>query len=413
MCVASAMVTQWPAVLDPSDPIPSCPVNNNKLNLSNPDCTWAADYDEARQKFLLATTKHASSVESLQVGEGLFVDVAVFKGRSDQLVLHLAGIHGVEAYVGSAIQISMAPLLANLTLEQQQQPPTVILVHALNPFGMKYSRRTNENNVDLNRNTLFSEKDEAYRSRDPNIAGYETFNPVFNPSGPPNWPGFLIWVAELVTSLIKHGFGSFRQALITGSYTRSKGIYYGGSKLENSHIVLRDFLQRRGYLQSVKQLILIDVHSGLGKYGRDTIMVDSGFKHDYLFNSARNAPDFLHWSPPVEIERLDGSTKGSDATVGYALTVGVSTDGYPSLFKHPEFRCAAVAQEFGTVAPIIVAWTSIHENQAWQYGSDADRASMGKRLKRVFSPSSKSFLYSILPRGQIVLFQAIKGINEV
>ena len=33
------------------------------------------------------------------------------------------------------------------------------MVHGLNPFGMKYLRRVNENNVDLNRNSLFTDEE--------------------------------------------------------------------------------------------------------------------------------------------------------------------------------------------------------------------------------------------------------------
>jgi len=60
--------------------------------------------------------------------------------------------------------------------------PTVLFIHSLNLFGMANSRRVNENNVDLNRNALFTEEDwERVLNRDKNIAGYEDFYNIFNP----------------------------------------------------------------------------------------------------------------------------------------------------------------------------------------------------------------------------------------
>ena len=51
---------------------------------------------------------------------------------------------------------------------------------------MAHFRRFNENNVDLNRNGLFSAKEwEVETSRDANIAGYEDFSEgLFNPPNP-------------------------------------------------------------------------------------------------------------------------------------------------------------------------------------------------------------------------------------
>ncbi len=50
----------------------------------------------------------------------------------------------------------------------------VLLIHSVNPYGMRHHRRTNENNVDLNRNVLggFAE----LRSRHPNECHYVEFS---------------------------------------------------------------------------------------------------------------------------------------------------------------------------------------------------------------------------------------------
>jgi hypothetical protein len=48
--------------------------------------------------------------------------------------------------------------------------PTIVFVHALNPFGFKHHRRVNEDNVDLNRNFLTAEEWVEVKALDPNYA---------------------------------------------------------------------------------------------------------------------------------------------------------------------------------------------------------------------------------------------------
>ena len=60
----------------------------------------------------------------------------------------LSGTHGPESYTGSAIQLSW--------LQQQEKfissSLAVLNIHGVNPYGWAFCSRTNENNVDLNRN---------------------------------------------------------------------------------------------------------------------------------------------------------------------------------------------------------------------------------------------------------------------
>ena len=99
-------------------------------------------------------------------------------------VVHSSGTHGIEGYLGSAIQLRF---LHELFLQHEKQlrtnivraPPTkntpvkkVLLIHAINPHGMRHHRHTNENNVDLNRNVLSDELWAVIRARDPNFVSY-------------------------------------------------------------------------------------------------------------------------------------------------------------------------------------------------------------------------------------------------
>lgn len=134
---------------------------------------FSPDYATARDRF--RATAHGAGVrlDSLPLAatgpadEALTIDVAwLGAGDARRILLHTSGLHGVEAFAGSAIQEALLacppPLPAGCAL---------ILVHILNPWGMAWLRRTDENNVDLNRNFLrqgerWSGVPEAYRKID-------------------------------------------------------------------------------------------------------------------------------------------------------------------------------------------------------------------------------------------------------
>lgn len=122
--------------------------------------------------------------------DALLLTIRLPQGKEDNKeeeevnIIHCSGTHGIEGYLGSAIQLRF---LHELFLQQEKQlrtnnvhaPPTkntpvkkVLLIHAINPYGMRHHRRTNENNVDLNRNVLSDAMWKMIRARDPNFVNY-------------------------------------------------------------------------------------------------------------------------------------------------------------------------------------------------------------------------------------------------
>ena len=117
---------------------------------------FSSDYGEARRKFLDASRAAGAIVESYEhhltgpEGESLFTDVAVLGPSDASTILVLeSGTHGVEGFTGSAIQTG----LLHEGLNSGPKPSlSIILIHALNPYGFAHLRRFNEDNVDINRN---------------------------------------------------------------------------------------------------------------------------------------------------------------------------------------------------------------------------------------------------------------------
>ncbi|KAL3798275.1 hypothetical protein HJC23_000189 [Cyclotella cryptica] len=124
--------------------------------------------------------------------------------RDNINIIHSSGVHGVEGYLGSAIQLRF---LHELIIQNEERLDSrkdalsketklrhVLIIHAVNPYGMRHHRRTNENNVDLNRNALSAEEWKLIRFRDPNFEGYVDLDSVLNPFSPVTNGELFSWV---------------------------------------------------------------------------------------------------------------------------------------------------------------------------------------------------------------------------
>src|SRR3954465_7031883 len=116
---------------------------------------FSQTYFEARDRFRDAVTRAGGQLVPLPVeakgpaGQALTIDVGWFGAeRPERAFIHSCGVHGVEAFAGGAIQL---PWLAD-NRPVLSDGGALAFVHPVNPFGMAWTRRVNERNVDLNRN---------------------------------------------------------------------------------------------------------------------------------------------------------------------------------------------------------------------------------------------------------------------
>ena len=146
---------------------------------------FSQTYAEARSKFLAAAAAAGLAVQS-QIhplrghdGEALALDV-VRDGPADahQVLLISSACHGVEGFCGSGVQTT---LLGDTALRADAHARGVALVHlhALNPHGFSWWRRTTHENVDLNRNV------QDFSQPLPRNTGYDA---VAQWVVPPDWP---------------------------------------------------------------------------------------------------------------------------------------------------------------------------------------------------------------------------------
>jgi hypothetical protein len=146
---------------------------------------------------------------------------------------------------------------------------------------MAWLRRTNENNVDLNRNFKI---DGSYKGAP---AGYTKLDSFLNPRTP---PAFDFYLAKAVGLICRHGMSTLKQSVVGGQYEYPKGLFFGGKHLEEGPRKYVAFLN--GHLSSAERCVAIEVHTGIGKYAQDLLFVQSeDFDHGSRTGSERGIPN--------------------------------------------------------------------------------------------------------------------------
>ena len=223
---------------------------------------FSQTYQEARAKFLAAADARGLDVQSRvhpmlgRDGETLAMDV-VFDGPRDakSLLIISSACHGVEGFCGSGVQTMLlhdAPFRQAAT----QAQVAVLYIHALNPYGFSWWRRTTHENVDLNRN--FHDFSQPL----PRNPGYDELAAALVPA---TWPPSAEVDAITQRFVETHGATAVQAAISGGQYEHPEGIFYGGHNPTWSHTTLRHVLQ--DHATRCERLGWIDLHTGLGPSG--------------------------------------------------------------------------------------------------------------------------------------------------
>ncbi|ETV99428.1 hypothetical protein H310_08121 [Aphanomyces invadans] len=315
---------------------------------------FSEDYYQARHLFRESARSAQADLHVIPYPvdgmSDLSIDVAIVRGSPSSLVVHLSGTHGVEGFAGSAIQ---SAFLSNKTLTQSTASalrPTIAFVHAVNPYGFAKLRRCNEHNVDLNRNHLTPAEFEAVRARDPNHLGYVDLSPVLNPVVADDWS---FWT-NFALHILRFGYEAGKRTTVAGTYHDPRGLFYGGTELEPSHVLLHDFFSSRFDVDGLKNVVLIDVHTGLGATGEDALDFNRADVGRRIF------PD------------QSVANEGKEAFSGYDGVVGCGVHGYASTwFTKTSPTVLTLQQEFGTIAGLSVLRALRLENALYHHDPTA------------------------------------------
>jgi hypothetical protein len=316
-------------------------------------------------------------------GEELTIDVAIsVTSNPKRTVVISSGLHGVEGFLGSAIQLAL--------LEQQQilalrSPDTrVVLIHALNPYGFSWRRRWNEDNVDLNRNFLLPKEE---FSGSPN--NYPQFNDFLNPTSPPSQ--FETYIFRAIWLILKHGMTSLRNTLPVGQYDFPKGLFFGGNAPSKTQEILAVNLSH--WIGKMPEVLHIDFHTGLGKWGTYELLVAMQQQEACKRRIERFGVD------KIEISSSEG--------VSYQIRGGLGTWCQNLL---PECRYDLLTAEFGTYPVIKVLQVLRAENRARHWGNPQQNYEWTKnQLVECFAPASHKWREQCIAQGIEICKQALSS----
>lgn len=297
-------------------------------------------YADARAAFLDVAASTGARIESFVHpmsgidGEELAVDVAeIGPVDNDRVIIVVSGVHGVEGYLGSALQRHHLATSGGARNDDDFDTPgvgqpTLIFIHALNPYGFSWVRRVNENNVDLNRNFV-----DWSQPRPPS----EAYAPLAADLVPSSWSDEAQEqsLSALMAVLSDIGLEAFQQAVSGGQYHHPEGLFYGGTEAVWSHTWMREFLATR--LADVTDAVIVDLHTGLGPWGFGELISSE------MPGSPTYARQRDWWG---DVTTHLGGDSVSAALEGDWLTAA------PGMA--PETEVTAVAIEYGTVDSVSV-----------------------------------------------------------
>lgn len=312
------------------------------MNLQSTDLAhFSSNYFEARRRFLentrglpLDTQRSRWSVPSKHEND-LSVDTVYLPATAPgaNLLVMLSGVHGLEGYAGSAIQ---SMFLHEILPRLDRRKYGVLLAHAMNPYGFKNHLRNTENHVNLNRNC--STRPDLYREKN---AESLRMSDLFIPR---------LAVDSAICHLVQKrnqrdgrlhfddiSMDAFIKAVGVGQWENPAGLEFGG--FQNEPQIADLISELRGRMPEYKDVLLFDLHTGLGERGRLHLLtgdvegsVDPSFFNE-LFNPAEDQLIYDYTSADTE---------------GFYKTLGATNNIFPELAK-PGQRVCALTMEFGTL----------------------------------------------------------------
>ena len=351
---------------------------------------YSPTYEEARSRFVESATaagaflrSHSLTVEDATTGE-FTIDVAILGPDRAPAIVVSSGLHGVEGFLGSAIQLSMLNEFENDTTKNIRW----VFIHAINPFGFGRGRRFNEDNVDLNRNFLLPNSQYAGAPTD-----YGRLNALLNPTTQPSrCEPFRL---KAIWNIVRHGMAALKQCIAEGQYEYPRGIFYGGAGPSQAMEVIRKNCQQ--WIGTTKKVLHIDFHSGLGSFGKYKLLL------------AENAGAGQgHWYQSVfgrdSVEAWDDAAYQATGTLGHWLQ---------HHFAGRDYRY--VMAEFGTYGPIRVLSAIRAENRAHHFGSSQSQGYQDakRELMECFCPADVFWRRQAVTSGLGILRQAVSGLKRM
>jgi hypothetical protein len=366
---------------------------------------FSPDYFTARQRFRAAATAAGFSLSDYPIAaateraglannERLTMDAATIGDpHAERALVVTSGVHGVEGFFGSAVQLALLDALQAQRLIIASAT-RIVLLHAINPFGFAKVRRWNEDSIDLNRN--FLRDGEAYAGSPPLYGQVDRW---LNPRTPPHRG--LTMPIHAIVDVARYGIGALMQSIPVGQYDYPQGLFFGGQqRAESTRVVDRELPTLIGDAQQVTHL---DFHTGLGKFGTYQLLLDLPDNH-------ADVQWFRSLFGRHAISALPAASGVAQETKVYSARGGFGS-WCVSRFADRHYRFATA--EFGTYSPARVLLALRQENRAHHWGVASERYTWTKRrLMEVFVPASAAWRQQVVGDGLQLICTALSVQGE-
>lgn len=228
---------------------------------------FKSDYQKCRAQFLAASQQvgylpreHNTWVlpQNL-VNEELAID-GVWLGdpNAARVLVMISGTHGVEGYCGSAAQSFLLTELKQLT-DPIPDNFAILMIHALNPWGMYWARRCDQDGIDLNRNFV-----DFNQLPDTDSRIYQVLEALALPQSERT--------ARMGSLVTEWGSEAFERVVSEGQYQIPWAPFYGGTEPAFSARIIDQITAHWQLAQ--RELVVIDIHSGLGPWAYGELISD-------------------------------------------------------------------------------------------------------------------------------------------
>jgi hypothetical protein len=311
--------------------------------------------------------------------------------HKENLVVISTAEHGIEGYVGSAmLKIFIDEFAPRLNTENTG----LLLVHAINPWGMQNRYRVNPNSVDLNRNFVLNGNYHPEINPD-----YDVLQGFLNPQVPVrtlNEEAFPFLV-KVIRNMISPGRARVQAASLLGQHHHEKGIYFGGREVQEETSVMMSLYRKA--LNEYQNFIQIDIHTGYGPRYQMSVLVSP-------LDDIPSAEASQRFNYPL-VQKID-------AQEFYAISGDMAE--YVYRLRDAEFpgkKVFAGGFEFGTFGDSLPALIkslriTMLENQLRHHGAVSEKAEEQVReaYQELFFPKETRWREKALADGQ----QALEGI---
>ncbi|HEY2255252.1 MAG TPA: M14 family metallopeptidase [Variovorax sp.] len=320
--------------------------------------------------------------------EELSMDSA-YLGSPDSMKLLIvsSGVHGPEGFCGSGCQVA---LLRDDDMQSRLEKAGtgLLLIHAVNPYGFSHLQRTNEDNVDLNRNFV------DFNAPLPSNEAAGAVNDLVLPK---QWPPTPEDDAAIAAYIARHGELAFRTSMSGGQHTHPKGMFYGGSAPAWSNHTVRALL--RQHASQARHVGWIDIHTGLGPFGHA----------EKIFSGPNRASDLARARAWWGRDMMSLFEEGAAAVVSHGATQ------LSAVQECPQAQVGWLGLEYGTY-PGGAVTTALRASQ-WlianrHLASAEQRRAIPQALKEVFYVDQDDWKGMVWGQARVAMLQAALSLQH-